>query len=41
MLGMIGGLVFWEDWDLPLVYAQLNLHPQTLFAGVSKKVLCG
>lgn len=27
MLGMIGGFVFWEDWDLPLVYAQLNLRP--------------
>lgn len=33
MLGMIGGFVFWEVWGLPLVYAQLNLHSQTLFAG--------
>lgn len=41
VLGMIGGLVFWEDWELPLVYAQLNLHPQTLFAGVAIKELCG
>lgn len=39
-LFMVGGLVFWGDWALPLAYAQLILIPQTLPAGVARRV-CG